>query len=197
MPLSALRQSGQQDELAQLATKHAEHDLEPSDRETLKTATKRIATFTTIGSFVGLGLGLYASFRLRRLRLDMFNAFRAAEKPSYVVFQNGRQDKHLRTAKKPTITNHPSYLTEAIPDTTPFIRPTMIGDAAAFFFFAFGGSVLGGETGLLAGSFAASRAINKDPAGRERIEKAYRMLKVDILRKEAARLESGGTALLI
>lgn len=55
--------------------------------------------------------------------------------------------------------------------------------------------MLGGEVGLLTGTWSASRGLSKDPDRRERIERAYRLLKIDVLRKEAARLESGGTAL--
>ncbi|KAI1820548.1 hypothetical protein F4861DRAFT_522557 [Xylaria intraflava] len=177
MYLQPFRQSTQQEELARLANKHAETALEPADREALNSATNRLATASTAGSIIGLGLGIYASIRLRRLRTDMFAAFRAAEKPSFVVFPSGRQ--------------------EAIPDTTPLMRPTVLGDIATFYFFGLGATLLGGETGTLAGSLLASRALDRDPASRERIEKAHRLLKADLLRKEAARLESGGSSLLI
>ncbi|KAJ2984802.1 hypothetical protein NUW58_g5870 [Xylaria curta] len=177
MPLAAFRKSEQQEELKKLANKHIESDLEPSDREAIRKATMSVANATTVGSLIGVGLGLYAAIRLRRMRTEMFMAFRAAEKPSFVIFPDGRQ--------------------EAIPDVTHLMRPTKIGDFATYFFFGLGGTMVGGEVGLLTGTWSASRSLSQDPATRERIEKAYRSLRVDVLRKEAARLENGGTTLLI
>jgi hypothetical protein len=93
MALAFFRTSEQQDDLANIAKEHMKHDLEPGDRDTLIKATRRVTTSTTVGSLVGLGLGLYAAIRLRKVRTEMFNAFRAGEKPAYVVFANGRQGK--------------------------------------------------------------------------------------------------------
>ncbi|TGJ86808.1 hypothetical protein E0Z10_g1991 [Xylaria hypoxylon] len=169
MPLAAFRWSEHHDELTRLASEHLQSDLEPSDRDALLKATTRVATATTVGSLIGLGLGLYASIRLRRVRTDMFAAFRTAEKPSSVVFANGKQ--------------------EAIPDITPLMRPSKLGDFATYFFFGLGGTMIGGELGLFTGTWSASRGINKDPARKARIEKAYRLFRVDVLRKEIARLE--------
>ncbi|KAI8630683.1 hypothetical protein F5Y19DRAFT_426056 [Xylariaceae sp. FL1651] len=175
MSLAAFRKSEQQDELAKLAEEHLKNDLEPSDREALVKATSRVTTSTTVGTLVGLGLGVYAAIRLRKIRADMFNAFRAAEKPTHVIFSDGRK--------------------EPIPDITPLIRPTAYGDWATYFFFGLGGTILGGELGLLLGTWSASRTISQDPVRKARIENAYRLLRVDILRKEAERLERGGFAL--
>ncbi|KAF2965434.1 hypothetical protein GQX73_g8107 [Xylaria multiplex] len=174
MPLAAFRKSEEHDELTRLANEHLQSDLEPSDRHALVKATTRVATATTVGSLVGLGLGLYASIRVRSVRTGIFAAFRAAERPSSAVFANGRQ--------------------EAAPDVTPLTRPSKLGDFATYFFFGLGGTMLGGELGLLTGTWSASRGINKDPARKERIEKAYRLFKVDVLRKEIERLENGSTA---
>lgn len=93
MPLAAFRRSPQHDELTKLANEHINADLTQSDREALVKATKSVATHTTVGSLVGLGLGLYAAIRLRRVRTEMFAAFRATEKPTSVIFANGRQGK--------------------------------------------------------------------------------------------------------
>lgn len=71
------------------------------------------------------------------------------------------------------------------------MRPTRWGDYATYFFFGLGGLFLGGETGLLAGSWSATNLVTRDPARSERIEKAYRSFRVDCLRKEIDRLESG------
>jgi L-asparaginase/Glu-tRNA(Gln) amidotransferase subunit D len=93
MSLAAFRKTEPHDDLAKLANEHMKHDLEPSDRDALLKATTRVTTSTTVGTLVGLGLGLYAAIKLRKIRTEMFAAFRAAEKPSYVVFANGRQGK--------------------------------------------------------------------------------------------------------
>ena len=103
----------------------------------------------------------------------MFDAFRAAEKPTHVRFADGRE--------------------QAIPDLTPMLRPTTVGDVAAYTLFGFGGIFLGGETGLLTGSWSARSTINRDAAVRERVEKAFRSFRADVLRKEIQQLE-GGTA---
>ncbi|KAI0392550.1 hypothetical protein F5Y17DRAFT_436093 [Xylariaceae sp. FL0594] len=177
MALAAFRTSDQYNDLTNIANEHMKHDLEPSDRETLLRATRRATTAATVGSLVGLGLGLYSAIRLRKVRTEMFAAFRASEKPSYVVFPNGRQ--------------------EAVPDITPLMRPTKLGDFATYFFFGLGGVMLGGEVGLFTGTWSASRIISKDPASQRRIESAYRLFRADILKREAALLEKGGPALKI
>ncbi|KAI0602451.1 hypothetical protein F4775DRAFT_244024 [Biscogniauxia sp. FL1348] len=171
MSFAAFRKSERREEFNKLAEEHIQHDLEPSDRDALVKASTRLTLPTTLGTIVGLGLGIYAAFRLRRIRADMFNAFRASEKPTHVIFSDGRQ--------------------EIVPDITPLLRPSKLGDFATYFFFGLGGTVLGGELGLLLGGWSATRLINKDPARRERIENAYRKFRADYLRREAARLEAG------
>lgn len=95
MSFAAFRKSPEHDDLAKLAEEHMKHDLEPSDREVLKQAAGKVSVPATIGTLVGLGLGIYAAFRLRKTRLSMFNAFRATEKPTHVVFAGGRTGKSL------------------------------------------------------------------------------------------------------
>jgi len=172
--LAALRKQ-RRDELARLADQHMQHDLQPSDRETLKAAARKVSTWTTIGSLAGLGLGLYVAFRLRTSRKALFDAFRAAEKPKSIVFADGR--------------------TEPVPDITPLLKPTTVGDVATYFFASVGGLFLGGELGLVAGSASGSRTITKDPETRKRIENAFRKFRADILRKEADALDGGQSVL--
>lgn len=69
------------------------------------------------------------------------------------------------------------------------MRPSTLGDIAAYTFFGFGGLFLGGETGLLTGSASAGRRITRDPESRERIETAFRRFRADVLRKEANELD--------
>ena len=82
-------------ELAQLAENHIQHDLRESDREALNSAAKKLSTYTTMGSLVGLGLGVVLAFRVRSVRAQTFKAIRAAEKPTHVRFADGREGMKL------------------------------------------------------------------------------------------------------
>ena len=79
------------DEISKLAEEHFKHDLLDSDRDVLKSAASKIGTHATIGSVLGLGLGLFLAFRVRSSRMQMFNAYRTAEKPAWVKFADGRE----------------------------------------------------------------------------------------------------------
>ena len=70
------------------------------------------------------------------------------------------------------------------------MRPTTLGDVAAYTFFGFGGLFIGGETGVLTGGASAGKTISSDPKSRERIETAFRRFRADILRKEADALDT-------
>ncbi|KAL8982802.1 MAG: hypothetical protein Q9177_005163 [Variospora cf. flavescens] len=166
--IALLRKNAGQD-IRALAQEHFKHDLQDSDRDALTSAAGKISTHLTVGSALGLALGAFLAFRLRRTRMHMFNAFRAHEKPTHVKFADGRE--------------------EALPDVTAYMKPSALGDVAAYTFFGFGGLFLGGESGLLTGSAAAARRITGDPESRERIETAFRRFRADVLRKEADELD--------
>lgn len=78
---------------------------------------------------------------------------------------------------------------ETIPDITHLMQPTKIGDISAYVFFAAGGLFIGGELGLVSGSVGAKRTITKDGESRARIERAFRRLRADVLRREIQKLE--------
>ena len=101
----------------------------------------------------------------------MYQAFRAREKPTHVRFADGRE--------------------EAIPDITPLLKPTALGDIATYTFFALGGVFFGGELGLLGGSWRAKRMIMGEPESRARIEGAFRRFRAEVLRKQAEEMEKG------
>ncbi|OJJ08568.1 hypothetical protein ASPVEDRAFT_402803 [Aspergillus versicolor CBS 583.65] len=161
------------DELRKLADYHIQHDLHQSDRDALHSASKTISSWASVGAAVGLGLGLYTAIRLRRSRKVFFDVFRAAEKPTKVVFADGR--------------------TEALPDITPMLKPTTLGDFATYFFASAGGLFLGGELGLFGGMAYGCRPLAADAERRQRIENALRSFRVDTLRKEADEVEKGKT----
>lgn len=159
------------EDISKLAEEHFKHDLQESDRDTLKSAAGKVGTHATAGSLLGLGLGLFLAFQIRSRRVQMFNAFRTAEKPTHVKFADGRE--------------------EAVPNITPLLKPTTLGDIATYFFFSAGGLFIGGETGLLTGSASASRTVSRDPESKARIETAFRKFRADVLRKEADDLDGG------
>jgi hypothetical protein len=78
------------DELGKLAEAHWNKDLEQSDRDTLRAAAQRFQRHALIGSVVGIGLGVLLAARVRSMRVRMFNAFKAQDKPTHVQFADGR-----------------------------------------------------------------------------------------------------------
>ncbi|KAJ5391281.1 hypothetical protein N7509_006771 [Penicillium cosmopolitanum] len=167
----ALLRRQRTDDLTKLADQHMQHDLQFEDRDALKSAASTVSLWTTVGSAVGIGLGLYAAVRLRSTRKAFFAAVRAQERPTKVVFADGR--------------------TEPIPDLTPLLKPTTLGDFATYFFASAGGLFLGGELGFAAGAASASSSISADPERRKRIETAFRRFRADVLRREADELDKG------
>ena len=83
--------------------------------------------------------------------------------------------------------------TEPIPDVTEQLRPSKWADAATYFFFSLGGVFLGGELGLITGTASTSRTITKDPEAKDRIEKAFRNYRLDVMKKEIESLEGKST----
>lgn len=81
---------------------------------------------------------------------------------------------------------------EAIPDITPLLQPTSLGDFAVYTFFGIAGLFLGGETGLLTGATSAKRKITRDPERKARIEKALKAFRIDFLKQELQMLEKDG-----
>lgn len=59
------------------------------------------------------------------------------------------------------------------------------------FFFSAGGLFVGGELGILTGTYAANRTISRDLSSKARIAKAYASFKADLYQKEAERLRRG------
>lgn len=84
----------------------------------------------------------------------MFNAFKAREQPTAVRFAGGRE--------------------EPIPDLTPVLKPSTLGDVATYMLLGAGGLFFGGELGLLTGTFRARSTIGRDRDSRQRIETAFR-----------------------
>jgi hypothetical protein len=80
---------------------------------------------------------------------------------------------------------------EAIPDLTPLLKPTTLGDVATYFFASVGGLLLGGELGFAGGVAKGTRTITSDPESKKRIETAFGRFRADVLRKQADAWEKG------
>ncbi|KAJ9494017.1 hypothetical protein LTR99_010950 [Exophiala xenobiotica] len=159
------------DELAGLAEEHFKHDLREEDREIVKSSARKVSTHTFVGSMLGVGLGGFLAYRVRANRKAFYQAFRATEKPTHVKFADGRE--------------------EAIPDVTSLLQPTTMGDVFTYTFFSIAGLFLGGETGLLTGTWSARRTLEKNSDTKARVEKAWRSFRADVLRKQIEELEGG------
>jgi hypothetical protein len=161
--------------------------LSQQDRDLLKSAGGKVSMHAGIASLAGLGLGVYFAFRLRAMRLAYFNAFRAMEKPVEVRFADGRTG--MWSVLEGWTTGLMQSFAESIPDISDKLSPSRWGDAATYILFSVGGLFLGGEIGLLTGTASASRTITKDPESRERIEKAFKNYRIDVLKREIQQLQ--------
>ena len=74
-----------------LAQSHLQHDLTAEDRDALTAAGRTFGLYTTIGSVVGLGLGLVLAIRVRQGRRQMLTALRMTDRPTHVKFMDGRE----------------------------------------------------------------------------------------------------------
>lgn len=131
-----------------------------------------MSKYASIGSLLGLGLGTFLAFRIRSTRTAMFKAFKTKEQPTALKFASGKETP--------------------LPDLTATLKPSTLGDVATYILLGGGGLFLGGETGLLTGTFRARQKIASDRDGRDRIQKAFRSFQADALRKQAQMLESEG-----
>ncbi|KAK8151279.1 hypothetical protein IWX90DRAFT_446530 [Phyllosticta citrichinensis] len=188
--LAALRKHAG-DELAELAEQHMKHDLNENDREVLKSAASKFGFHTTLGSLIGLGVGLFLAIRVRNARTVTLNALRAVEKPTHVQFADGRLGRNLDEAQ---VQGPNSRVIEPLPDINSVLKPSALGDTATYLLFSAGGLFLGGELGMLTGTASARRSIQQDPESMKRITTAFRKFRADALRKEAQWLDSENSA---
>lgn len=99
--LAVFRRSPQHDDLARLAGTHLREDLDAGDRDVLRQASGRVSRDAAIGSLLGIGLGVWAAVKLRRVRADVLSALRATERPVKVVFADGRAGELARSFPPP------------------------------------------------------------------------------------------------
>ncbi|QIX01188.1 hypothetical protein AMS68_006705 [Peltaster fructicola] len=157
-------------DLGALAEQHLQH--EQSDRDTLNKAASAVKSYATYGTAIGGALGLLLAYRIRANRTRIFTALRTVERPTHLKFADGRE--------------------QALPDITPALKPSLAGDFLTYTFLGFGGLFLGGELGLVTGSFRARQHVLADPESRQRIEAAFRGFQADALRTQANLIEQAG-----
>lgn len=86
------------------------HSLTPSDRDTVKKAATKISTHVSVGSLVGLGLGIAMAWKLRSNRMKLFEAFKTARRPTHVKFADGTEGSYQTRLILLSQTTHGSYL---------------------------------------------------------------------------------------
>lgn len=67
------------------------YSLQQSDRDALQSAAKKVSTYATVGSLLGLSLGAALAWKVRSNRVKLFQAFRTMQKPTHVKFADGRE----------------------------------------------------------------------------------------------------------
>ncbi|KAK0728859.1 hypothetical protein B0T26DRAFT_673328 [Lasiosphaeria miniovina] len=170
-------------DLAKIGEAHMQHDLASEDRSRLRTAARKVSVHASLGSILGLGVGLAMAWRIRANRMALYDVLRTSMRPTEVVFASGQRGDQ-KNAAKTCGKSHVKCATPAL--------PTGWGDAATFGAFSLGGMLLGGETGFLTGTASATRLISKDAESQKRIESAFRKFQVDVLKREITALEGQG-----
>eukprot|EP00026_Physarum_polycephalum_P018374 Phypoly_transcript_19935.p1 GENE.Phypoly_transcript_19935~~Phypoly_transcript_19935.p1 ORF type:complete len:184 (+),score=23.69 Phypoly_transcript_19935:91-642(+) len=168
----ALMRNGPHKAYAQLAEDHLQHDLNADERAILEKAAGKVSMHVTVGSLVGIGLGLALAFRLRQSAVRIFQTVKRAEKPIAFQYKDGH--------------------TEPLPDMDALMRgPSTLSTVLTATLFSVGGLFLGGEIGTMTGLWSAKSTLNHDPVARGRIEKAFRNFQADVLRKQADAIQAG------
>ncbi|KAL9633073.1 MAG: hypothetical protein Q9164_004920 [Protoblastenia rupestris] len=170
--------------ISKLVEEHLQHDLRDSDRDAFRKSASKLTRHAVFSSLLGLGLGVFMAFRIRSARTIIFNAFRGKKRPTRVQFADGRIGAFLYLPLVSSL--------ELIPDITPMLKPTILGDVATYLFFSAGGLFLGGETGLLTGLYSATRTFPKGADARTRIKKAFRKSRVDFDEEGSGSVGGGG-----
>jgi len=132
-----------------------------------------------IACLIGINLGFLFAYRIRANRNAIMTALGAFDRPSHVVFPNGRVG--------------------AVPELTPLLRPAGRSDYLTFTIFPISGFLFGGLTGMFTGVSSASRMLTKDPESEKRMGRAFSEFAAETHRKEAdgwERLRTSGLKLV-
>ncbi|KAI9671814.1 MAG: hypothetical protein M1831_003342 [Alyxoria varia] len=171
-----LENSGIPKEDAQLARKHWQYDLEPADRDSLKSAMNTLKRSAFISGVIGLGLATALTFRFRQSRAGILRSFHsnlaASDKPARLIYESGRE--------------------EAVHADLPrAVRPSSVGAAFSYGLAGFAGFTLFADLGGTIAMDFAKREVERDEGRKERIERAFRGWNADMLRKRADEMDKG------
>ena len=89
MAMFAIFRTNPTEDLAKIGEEHMQKDLQPSDRDRLRKAAGKVSTHATIGSLLGLGLGIAMAYRIRSNRVAVYNALKVVSRPTELIFANG------------------------------------------------------------------------------------------------------------
>ncbi|KAL8846025.1 MAG: hypothetical protein Q9221_008856 [Calogaya cf. arnoldii] len=142
------------------------HSLSDLDRAKVRSAGKTVMNYTQIAALIGLVVGWAFARRSHKSALKVANAFKPAEQPIAVVFQDGRA--------------------EAISITSDTLKPSRLGNIARQIFYMGGMSILGAACGCYLGGLKFRR---EDKQREARIVLALNRYRVDVFRKQADDLE--------
>ncbi|KAL8791608.1 MAG: hypothetical protein Q9195_005813 [Heterodermia aff. obscurata] len=156
-------------DLKLLTEQRYQRDLSDSDREVLENAARKLRTYVTAGKILGLGLGLFSAFRIRRSKMQKYTAFHTQEKPLHVVFADGR--------------------IEAASGLSTVSKPSKFGHVATYTLLGLCGCAIGRDAGGFLGHMSNRKSLNQDPNLKVRVEELHQQLRAEILRKEADALD--------
>jgi len=149
---------------------HYEHDLSPEDRSKLQIAASSRKTHVNIACLIGVNLGFLFAYRIRANRNAVLTALGAFDRPSHVVFPNGRVG--------------------TVPELRPLLRPAGRSDYLIFTIFPISGFLFGGITGMFTYVSSSSRMLTKDPESERRIGRAFSEFAAETHRKQADEWET-------
>ena len=69
---------------------HLARTLSEDDRNAIRKAVSTTAIYSNVAPYLGIAVGLLGAHRLRANKIAMLRAFRTQERPTHVVFANGR-----------------------------------------------------------------------------------------------------------
>lgn len=89
MSIFAAFRTSPNEDLAKIGEEHMQKDLKPEDRALLRNAANKVTTHATVGSLLGLGLGIALAYRIRSNQVALYNAMKVVSRPTEVIFANG------------------------------------------------------------------------------------------------------------
>lgn len=139
--------------------------LTESDRLLMTTAERRHSAIVSLGTVIGLSLGLAFAYCRRRSAHQLYQTFLAKETPSSAKFYDGRET--------------------FLPDITAssYFKPTTTGAVATYVGLGIGGLIIGGGIAMALGCKVRERTIYGDAEAAKRIEYINFNMAIEVLKK--------------